>query len=157
MKTNIRNISRRRGLVPVAVLALIVIAASVLADGETHDWGLASGLTIDVRNRLYPDFQERQQIGMNERVQVGDTDFFFEVVDFYPHFALIDSTKEVVSLSHEPENVAFKFVVYENDSIIDTSWSFYNLQVPHYSRTSFLYFNVIRFIYRDETYEKTPQ
>jgi hypothetical protein len=157
MKTNIRNISRRRGLVPVAVLALIVIAASVLADGETHDWGLASDLTIDVRNRLYPDFQERQQIGMKERVQVGDTDFFFAVVDFYPHFALIDSTKEVVSLSHEPENVAFKFVVYENDSIIDTSWSFYNLQVPHYSRTSFLYFNVIRFVYRDETYEKTPQ
>jgi hypothetical protein len=157
MKTSIRNTGRRRGLALIALMVLTMIAASVLAEGESHDWGPASDLTVDVRNRLYPDFQETQSIGMNERVQVGDTDFYFEVVDFFPHFALIDSTKEVISLSHEPDNVAFKFVVYENDSIIDTSWSFYNLQVPHYSRTSFLYFNVTRFIYRDETYEKTQQ
>ncbi len=154
---NKKSFGHPRRLAAIIIVSLLGAAGALIAGETVHDWEPASDLTVDVRNRLYPDFQETQQVGMNERVQVGDTDFFFEVVDFYPHFALIDSTKEVVSISHEPENVAFKFVVYENDSIIDTSWSFYNLQVPHYSRTSFLYFNVTRFIYRDETYEKTPQ
>ena len=154
---NNKSIGRPGRLVLVVLATVVCTAGALTAEDATHDWGPASGLTVEVRNRLYLDFEETHTIGMNERVQVGDTDFYFEVIDFFPHFALIDSTKEVISLSHEPDNVAFKFVVYENDSIIDTSWSFYNLEVPHYSRTSFLYFNVTRFIYRDETFEKTPQ
>jgi hypothetical protein len=94
---------------------------------------------------------------MNQAVQVGDTDYFFEIADFYPHFALIDSTKETVSLSREPKNVAFKFLVYENDSIVDTSWSFYSIQIPHYARTSYLYFIVKQFEYRGKVFNKDAE
>lgn len=157
MKFKYNANARGRGTAAVILAILLCGAGALIAEDSKHEWSPASDLTIDVRNRLYPSFQETHQVGMNERVPVGDTDFFFEVVDFYPHFGLVDSTKEVISLSHEPDNVAFKFVVYENDSIVDTSWSFYSLQVPHYSRSSFIYFNVTRFVYRDEVFEKTPQ
>ncbi len=118
------------------------------------EWEPASKLTVAVGNRLYPNFQETHATDMRVRNQVGDTDYFFEIVEFYPHFAIIDSTKETVSLSHEPTNVAFKFVVIENDSIVDTSWSFFNIQIPHYARTSYLVFDVVEFEYRGETYTK---
>jgi len=91
---------------------------------------------------------------MYNRVYVGDTDYSFEVTGFYPHFARIDSTKEIVSLSDEPKNVAFKFVVYENDSLVDTSWSFFTIQIPHFARTSYLFFNVLEFEYRGEIFKQ---
>jgi len=144
---------------PVAALVICLVAvSSVIAEEDAgHAWGPASKITMDVRNRLYPNFVETHDVEMHERVQVSDTDYFFEVVDFFPHFALIDSTKEIVSLSHEPKNVAFKFVVYENDSIVDTSWSFYTIQAPHYARTSYLYFNVTQFEYREELFSKNME
>jgi len=139
----------------IASVALAVFAIGSVA--EDSDAPVATDLTVEVGNRMYPDFRETHETQMNERIQVGDTDFFFSVEAFYPHFALIDSTKEIVSLSDEPENVAFKFVVYESDTIVDTSWSFYSLQIPHYGRSSYLHFNVLEFQYRGETFSKLTE
>lgn len=140
-----------------AVFCFLAVALTFTASAEDVSWDPAENLTVLVRNRMYPNFQETHETGMNQRVQVGDTDFFFEIVEFYPHFALIDSTKEVVSLSSEPENVAFKFVVIENDSIVDTSWAFYTIQIPHYAANSYLYFDVLEFDYRGETFQKETE
>jgi hypothetical protein len=148
---------KRGGWPLMAALICLAGASALMAEEEAHDWGPATKIALDVRNRLYPDFVESHRVEMHQRVQVGDTDYFFEVVDFFPHFALIDSTKEVVSLSHEPKNVAFKFAVFENDSIVDTSWSFYTIQIPHYARTSYLYFNVKEFEYRGEAFRKDAE
>jgi hypothetical protein len=156
MKSEIKSI-RSWKLVLAVVICLAAVSSVIAADDTEHAWGPATKIALDVRNRLYPDFIESHNVEMHQRVQVGDTDYFFEVVDFFPHFALIDSTKEVVSLSHEPKNVAFKFVVYEADSIVDTSWSFYTIQIPHYARTSYLYFNVTQFEYREETFNRNSE
>jgi hypothetical protein len=128
-----------------------------MASAEDVTWDPAEKLVVFVRNRMYPNFREVHETEMNKRVQVGDTDFFFEITEFYPHFAIIDSTKEVVSFSSEPENVAFKFVVFENDSIVDTSWSFYNIQIPHYAANSYLVFDVLKFEYRGEVFQKDEE
>lgn len=136
------------------LICLVIGAVALSATAEDDKLRPAQHLTVAVGNRLYPDFHETHRIEMHERVIVGDSDYAFEVVDFYPHFARIDSTKQIISLSDEPTNVAFKFVVYENDSIVDTSWSFFNLQIPHFARTSYLYFNVLEFEYRGEIFEQ---
>jgi hypothetical protein len=136
------------------IICLVVSAVALSATAEDDKLRPAQHLTVAVGNRLYPDFHETHSMEMHQRVIVGDTDYSFEVVDFYPHFARIDSTKQVISLSDEPTNVAFKFVIYENDSIVDTSWSFFSLQVPHFARTSYLYFNVFEFEYRGEIFKQ---
>lgn len=148
-----RKFSRYFASVALTLSATLALSASA---GDVT-WEPASKLTVFVRNRMYPNFRETHETGMHERVQVGDTDYFFEVAEFYPHFALIDSTKETVSLSDEPTNVAFKFVVYENDSIVDSSWSFFNIQVPHYAANSYLVFDVLKFEYKGEIFQKDTE
>lgn len=121
---------------------------------ETAEKRSEMPLTIEIRNRLFGAFHEIHETTMNKREQVGDTDYFYEVVEFFPDFAIIDSTMKAVSLSEEPKNVAFKIAVYENDEIIENTWAFYHLDIPHFKRTSFLVFTVIRFEYRDEIFSK---
>jgi len=136
------------------IICLVITAVALSATAEDDKLRPAQHLTVAVGNRLYPDFNETHKTEMHERIILGDTDYSFEVVEFYPHFARIDSTKQILSLSDEPTNVAFKFVIYENDSIVDTSWSFFSLQVPHFARTSYLYFNVLEFEYRGEIFNQ---
>ena len=121
---------------------------------ETAENSSEMPLTIEIRNRLFGAFHEIHETTMNKREQVGDTDYFYEVVEFFPDFAIIDSTMKAVTLSEEAKNTAFKIMVYENDEILETTWAFYHLDVPHFQRTSFLTFKVIRFEYRDEVFSK---
>jgi hypothetical protein len=147
------NIFRMSRIIP-SLICLVMSAVALSVTAEDGKLRPVRHLTVAVGNRLYPDFHETHRMEMHERVILGDTDYSFEVVEFYPHFARIDSTKQILSLSDEPTNVAFKFVVYENDSIVDTSWSFFSLQVPHFARTSYLYFNVLEFEYREEVFKQ---
>jgi hypothetical protein len=111
-------------------------------------------LTLVVGNRVFPDFRETHATQMHKREYIGDTEYSFEVVEFYPHFAYLDSTKEVVSLSDEPKNVAFKVTVYENDEVVQSEWAFFNLLLPHYTMKSIIWFDVVEFEYRGEVYKK---
>jgi hypothetical protein len=116
-----------------------------------------SSLTVVVGHRVHGEFHQTITTEMNKREQIGDTDFYFEAVEFYPHFAITDSTKKTISLSDEPTNVAFKIRVYESDELVDETWSFYHIQIPHYSRTSLLKFDAVAFEYRGELFEKKKE
>jgi len=111
-------------------------------------------VVILIGNRLFPDFREIVSTGLHERRQIGDTDFFFEVAEFFPHFAIMDSTRRVVSLSDEPKNPAFRIRVYESEAAVDSTWAFFNMNVPHFSRNAALWFQVLAFDYRGTVFQK---
>ncbi|UCH83907.1 MAG: hypothetical protein JSW50_15950 [Candidatus Latescibacterota bacterium] len=137
---------------PLWVLLVLLLPLPVLGMTGTHGTQVST-VTVEIGHRIHPDFHQQIQTKMNVKEQVGDTDFFFEIIEFYPHFAYIDSTKEIVSLSDEPTNAAFKIRVYENDEVVEDTWAFFALKVPHFSPTSYLTFDVTSFVYREETYE----
>jgi len=109
-------------------------------------------ITVAIGNRLFPAFHETTTTAVGERRFIGDTEYAFEIMRFYPHFAIIDSTKEIVSLSDEVKNPAFKIRIYDGDDVLEDSWGFYGISIPHYSRESFLSFQVLSFVYRGVAY-----
>ena len=135
----------------IGTVCLLSFSIRSVAD-ETKDEPTA--ITVVVGHRVHTDFREVLDIKMHERVPIGDTEYWFEVVRFEPHFAIIDSTKQVVSLSDELKNVAFKIEVYEDNEAIDKVWAFYSIDIPHYARTSLIKFDVVAFEYRDEVHKK---
>jgi len=114
-------------------------------------------LTLLVGHRVWQDFREVHRTEMHKREPIGDTELTFEVLEFYPHFAYVDSLKEIVSLSDEPKNVAFRIAVYENDEVIQKDWAFYNMSAPHFRRDSIIWFSVVEFEYRGEVYKRAPE
>lgn len=142
---------RFAGKVVTAVLLAVISAPPV--SGMAADYGTqVASVTVDIGNRMYPSFRQQIQTKMNTREQIGDTDFFFEVIEFYPHFTFVDSTKQILSLSDEPKNAAFKIRVYDEDGFVENTWAFFSLDVPHFSPKSYLTFHVVSFDYRGETY-----
>lgn len=111
-------------------------------------------VVLFIGNRMFPEFGEFVSAPMKKRLPVGDTEFTFEVVKFYPHFSIVDSTKTVVSLSDEPKNPAFRIMVYKADAVADSTWAFYAMDVPHFSRASSLWFRVLAFDYRGKVFKK---
>ncbi|GEM_PF-2311547 len=109
-------------------------------------------ITMEVGNRLYPAFSDTVETKLNEKVHVGDTEYSFKTTKFYPHFAIIDSSMEFVSLSDEPVNPAFRIRVYKNSNPVEETWAFFGPGAPHYARTSFLTFRVTSFVYRQKVY-----
>ena len=152
---------------PLSALALcgLLVAASGLnvearKNKDTHEKH-ASGAGPDsvvlfIGNRMFPDFADVVSTRLHERHLVGDSDFSFEVQSFNPHFSIIDSTKTIVALSDEPKNPAFRIMVYRADEAVDSTWAFYNLDIPHFSRTSALWFRVLCFDYRGQVFKKEP-
>jgi len=111
---------------------------------------LPTAITLRVTNRLYPEYLEYITTEVGDTNQIGDTDYFFSITEFYPHFAMIDSTKQIVSLSEELKNPAFRITVFENEEVADQTWAFYLIRVPHFARTSYTAFEVMEFDYRGE-------
>ena len=107
-----------------------------------------SFVRLRITHRVHAQFQDTLTVAMNKRQTVGDSEFDFEVIEFYPHFAVIDSTHAVVSLSDEPKNPAFKVRVYQGEKTTEDTWAFYGVDVPHFARTSYLAFQVLGFEYR---------
>ena len=159
-----RNVSRLRKAVLVVVLgALLGQAGPSAVDAKkdkkkgTDENAAHTGpdsVVVFIGNRLFPDFAEIVSTGLHKRQPVGDTDYSFEVESFNPHFSIIDSTKTIVALSDEPKNPAFRIKVFERDAVVDSSWAFYNLSIPHFARTSALWFQVLCFNYRGVVYKK---
>jgi hypothetical protein len=156
MTFSIRSV---RTLSCTALLAATIALAARAADppasgGAAMSYPEPDSVVVLVGNRLFPDFREIVTTGLKERKQIGDTDFSFEVRRFVPHFAIIDSTKSVVSLTAEPENPAFRIMVYENDAAVDSTWAFFKMNAPHFTRKSALWFQVLEFDYRGVAYRK---
>ncbi len=150
-----RTSTRPTALSCAAVILVIAIAGTCDAGGA--DETSPKSLKVVVGNRLYPNFQETIDATMQTRTAIGDTDFSFEAIEFYPHFAIVDSTKKVVSLSDDPKNPAFRIRVYQNDEAIDSTWAFYGIKAPHYAPTSYLTFTVVEFEYRGVVYGKKDE
>jgi hypothetical protein len=104
-------------------------------------------ITLRVTNRLHPNYLEYITTEIGDTNQLGDTDYFFLITEFYPHFAIIDSTRDIVSLSEELKNPAFRITVFEGDSIADETWAFFLMRVPHFTRKSYMAFEVMEFEY----------
>ena len=149
----------RRIIAFTFVLASVFAAASspTAHAGKGENAAKSTGpdsVVVLIGNRMFPDFGEIVTTRLHQRQPVGDTDFSFEVVSFYPYFAIIDSTKTVVSVSAEPKNPAFRIKVYKEGALADSAWAFYNMDVPHFSRTSALWFRIMQFDYRGEVFKK---
>jgi hypothetical protein len=146
------------------LLAAFVIIATVLmalapADAKKKNDKKSDGpdsVVLFIGNRMFPEFADVESTPMHRRNTVGDSNFAFEVVTFNPDFFINDSTKTVVQRSAEPKNPAFRIVVYKDNAPVDSSWAFYNLDVPHFSRTSALWFKVLCFDYRGQVFKKEP-
>jgi len=152
----------RRPALALTLTALVLLANGIAADAkkdknkkEPASTGPDS-VVLFIGNRMFPDFADVVSTPMHKRCQVGDTDFSFEVKSFNPHFSIIDSTKAIVALSDEPKNPAFHIMVYKSDAPVDSSWAFYNLDVPHFTYKSALWFRVLCFDYKGVVYVKQP-
>jgi hypothetical protein len=106
-------------------------------------------ITVAITHRVFVDFHDTMTVAMNERRVVGDTEYTFELVEFYPDFA-IDTNNAVTSVTDDPKNPAFKVAVYEKEEKADDTWAFYGVDIPHFGRKSYLAFNVLGFEYRGE-------
>jgi hypothetical protein len=158
---------RLRAVVLSAALGSLLLQAGVVeATAKKKDRGRKSdaatahagpdSVVLFIGNRMFPDFGEIVSTRLRQRQPVGDSDYWFEVVSFNPHFSIIDSTRTVVALSDEPKNPAFRIRVFRQDAAVDSTWAFYNLNIPHFSRTSALWFQVLCFDYRGTVYRKEP-
>ncbi|HEX6944019.1 MAG TPA: hypothetical protein VF128_13900 [Gemmatimonadaceae bacterium] len=149
---------RRAGAAALALAILIALSSTGGAAGKKDKTaGKSAGpdsVVLLIGNRMFPDFGEIVSTPLHRRTAVGDTDYSFDVVKFYPHFTIMDSTKAIVSLSDEPKNPAFRIKVYKTDAVVDSTWAFYNMDVPHFSRSSALWFKVLAFDYRGKVFKK---
>ncbi len=143
---------RTIGYQAFALCVLLIALAPPASAQDSPDSTAEISMTILVRSLLYTDFYEVHETTMNKREYIGDTEYSYEVVGFFPHFAIIDSTKEVVSLSDSLNNVAFKITVYNGEEVEGNAWSFFTIQVPHFSREAHLTFDVMEFEYQGQTY-----
>jgi hypothetical protein len=142
-------------LVSILTGIIALIAATATADYEKkEDKNAPKFVRLKIGHRVHLDFKEEVTAQMNKRYYIGDTEFSFEATEFYPHFAIVDSTREVISLSDEPKNPAIKIRVYEKDEPVDETWAFYAFRVPHFSRTSLVSFQVMAFEYRGTVYDQ---
>ncbi len=142
--------SSRFGLLIASAVALLSSIGAAPPGTENPKGRPAPGyVTVAITHRVFLDFHDTLTVTMNERHVVGDTEYTFEMVEFYPDFA-IDTNKAVMSVSDEPDNPAFKVAVYEGEEKADDTWAFYGIDIPHYGRKSYLAFKVLAFEYRGE-------
>ena len=155
-----RSFSRR----PLLALLLTATLALALAPAEAKKKddkkaGNSTGpdsVVLFIGNRMFPDFADVVTTPLHRKNTVGDSDFAFEVLSFNPDFMIDDSTKAVTKRSDDPKNPAFQIRVYKEGAAVDSSWAFFNLDVPHFSRTSSLWFKVLCFDYRGQVFKKEP-
>jgi len=132
-----------------AVLTLLTAMMQPMAAQEA-DVNVPTEITLKITNRMHANYLEYMTTEIGDTIQVGDTDFFFTISEFFAHFAMIDSTKEIVSLSDELKNPAFRIDVFENEDLADKTWAFYLIRVPHFGQNSYMAFEVMEFTYRGE-------
>jgi len=132
-----------------AAMSLLAVVALLPMGREARggDRPAPTAITVAISHRVFVNFHDTLTVAMNERRNVGDTEFTFELVEFYPDFA-IDTTRTITSVTDDPNNPAFKVAVYESGEMADDTWAFYGIDIPHYGRNSYLAFKVLGFEYR---------
>jgi len=96
--------------------------------------------SLEVGNRLYPEWKEAHDVGMDEMFYLGDTEYTAAVERFIPDFRIIDGRP--VSFSDSLANPAAYVFVYGDSGAVDSSWAFLNF-APHFSPKSFFTFRLL--------------
>ncbi len=104
-------------------------------------------ITLLAKHRLYPDFSEQHTVAMNQRFAISDEGYEAVITRYLPDFAIqiTDEGKKIFSKSTEANNPAFWIVVYKDSAAVDSVWAFSVRGAPHFSRNSFIYFEILEF------------
>lgn len=134
-----------------ALAALVVSAAGAAETGSPAGAGAApkvTRVTLGIRHRVFPSFGEKVTVRMQERFEVGDTEYSGQLVQFLPHFDYDIKKRKAVSLSNQLKNPAFQVIVRKKGVPQDTAWCFLN-SPPHFARKSMLAFRVLEIEFAD--------
>jgi hypothetical protein len=129
------------------VLLIGVVAVSLAhAQGKSSSSGRGARLdavTLLIRHRVFHDFRDVQRVKLKQDFIVGDTDFSARVVQYVPDFAMDLGSRKIFSRTDQPNNPAFKIIVFKNKVPQDTTWALLNMP-PHFARKSLFGFLVAR-------------
>jgi hypothetical protein len=131
----------------IGLFAAPVVFASV-KPVPSHRGPRLAAVTLDIRHRVFHEFADQQRVKLNQTFVVGDTDLSARVVQYVPDFALDLKTHRVFSKTDQPDNPAFKIIVWQKKVPQDTTWALLHLP-PHFSRKSMLAFHVVRVDFLD--------
>ena len=97
---------RRAAALTIALTSTFVLALSpesvAKKDKKSGKSTGPDSVVVFIGNRMFPDFGDIVTARMKQRHPVGDSEFSFEVVKFYPHFSIIDSTGMPASWLNDP-------------------------------------------------------
>ena len=99
---------------------------------------------LEIRHRIFMDFQEVDTVKMNEKFEIGDGDANGQVFTFNPHLAITEKGQYLQD-SDTLYNPAVRVRVYQKDSVVQESWAFYYSEAPHYRRNDLLGFRLLDF------------
>ena len=138
----------RRSTLRVAIACTLLLPgvfSITAAQGVDSGWVEPDRVTLKVGHRLYPDFTEELTVELNERFAISDEGFEAVITRHLPDFAIQikDGEKKIFSKSIEPNNPALWIVVYEDSVAVDSVWAFSVKGAPHYSRTSYIFFEIL--------------
>lgn len=133
----------RKAIVSLLLALLAILLLSCIPSKKVKTYPL-EWVSLKVRHRLYPNFEEVHKVKPLEFFDVSDTDYRAKVVRFLPDFAIDDSGK-VFSRSGEPKNPAVLVEVWLKKKKIDQMWAFRSGSIPHFKASSYLYFEILDF------------
>jgi hypothetical protein len=133
---------RRHAL--LAILLALSPGAAAAGTGMSASHAVrVTTVTLDVRHRVFHNFDGRYEVKLNEEFPIGDSDFSGKVVRYVPDFTMNLATHQVTSRSNEPNNPAFQIIVRQKKVPQDTTWAMLRMP-PHFSKKSMLAFQVLR-------------
>lgn len=129
----------------VAGLALLPasLALAQLKAAPSHRGPRLAAVTLDIRHRVFHDFADRQKVKLNQTFVIGDTDLSARIVQYVPDFSMDLKTRKVTSRTEQPDNPAFRIIVWQKKVPQDTVWAFLNMP-PHFAMKSLVAFRVLR-------------
>ena len=127
-------------IVITILLGSFAAAAEEAAPGSVATAVDAPIYSIEIGNRLYPDWREEQQVHEQEFFFLWDTRYTARIEEFLPDFRIGDDGP--FSASPECLNPAIHVIVYDDTLATDSSWAFRNFP-PHFSTESFFTFKLL--------------
>ena len=127
---------------------LVGLVAVPLALAQEKPRASAGGARLDavtllIRHRVFHDFRDLQRVKLKQDFILGDTDYTARVVEYVPDFSMDLTSRRIVSKSDQPDNPAFRIIVFQKKVPQDTTWALLRMP-PHFARKSFFAFQVVK-------------
>ncbi len=127
---------------------LIGLVAVLPSQAQVKPPAAAGGARLDavtllVRHRVFHDFRDLQRVKLKQDFILGDTDFSARVVEYVPDFTMDLTTRKIMSKSDQPDNPAFRIIVFQKKAPQDTTWALLKMP-PHFARKSMFAFQVVK-------------